>query len=168
MKTKRGNIVWSGFQALPTLETPSDRNKKHQFQQSNLTTMSKHLIFIALCLLTSSSALDAQIANVWEGGFPGQETNWHCHKNWSLSRVPDVFDAVVIPDVSTTTRHYPIVSSGEEIEVQSIDIQSGAMLTLSRSARILTDYFVCTGTCKSCEWRVVIEGAVPPITASRN
>jgi hypothetical protein len=120
--------------------------------------MSKAIFFIAFSLLTITSTIQAQTINVWKGGFPGQETNWHCHKNWSLGRLPDVFDAVVIPDVSTKTQKYPVVTCGE-VEVQSIDIQAGATLTLHRSARIVADQFTCAGTCKGCERRVVLEGS---------
>jgi hypothetical protein len=127
--------------------------------------MSKISFFIAISLLTLTTALQAQVTNTWKGGFAGQETNWLCPKNWSLGKVPGAFDRVVIPDVSTSTRRYPIIVSGE-IEVQSIDIQSGATLTMLQSVRILADEFVCNGTCKGCEWRFVIEGAIPPVTAS--
>lgn len=131
----------------------------------NLATMNKSLFFITFCLLTTSSALQAQITNVWKGGFPGRETDWHCNKNWSLGKAPDVFDAVVIPDVSTKTQKYPIVTSGD-IEVQSIEIQAGAMLTLHRSARIFADRLSVEGVCKGCERRVVIEGGEPDVATS--
>ncbi len=134
--------------------------------------MSKSTFFsvLSLCaflLLANLSSLQAQTTNVWKGGFPGRETDWSQSRNWSLGKTPDVFDRVIIPDVSTSTQKYPIVKEGE-IEVLSIEVRSGASLTLLRSARIVADEFVCNGTCKGCEQRVLIEGATPPVTASRN
>jgi hypothetical protein len=123
------------------------------------------LIFVAISLSIAVSA-NAQIVNGWKGGHPGHETDWHFFKNWSFSRTPDVFDQVVILDVSTTTRHYPVVSPGEEIEVQSIEIQPNAMLTLRHSARILTEKFACAGTCKGCESRILIDGSDVSTAAS--
>ena len=126
----------------------------------------KRTTIFALCFFTLFSiTLPAQITNVWKGGSPGHENDWHYYKNWSLGKTPDVFDAVIIPDVSTTTNRYPVVSSGQ-IEVQSLDIQSGASLQLCRSASILTEIFVCNGACAGCGMRVVLEGSDKPATAS--
>ena len=122
--------------------------------------------FAALLLLANLSSLQAQTTNVWKGGFPGHETDWNHNRNWSLGKTPDVFDRVIIPDVSTSTLKYPIVKEGE-IEVHSLEVQSGASLTLLRSVRIVTDEFVCNGTCKGCEWRVLVEGTEATTTALR-
>lgn len=111
--------------------------------------------------------LSAQKTNVWNGGFPGHENDWYFSKNWSLGETPDVFDNVVIPDVSTKTNRYPIVAFGQ-VEVQKIEIQSGASLTLYRAAGILTEIFVCNGTCKGCELRVKLDGRENPATAAVN
>ena len=134
--------------------------------------MSKTTFFTAFSLCTilfaaNLSSLQAQTTNVWKGGFPGRETDWNQSRNWSLGKTPDVFDRVIIPDVSASTQKYPIVKEGE-IEVLSIDVRTGASLTLLRSARIVADEFICDGTCNGCERRVLIEGATPPVTASRN
>ncbi len=114
--------------------------------------------FSALLLLANLSSLQAQTTNVWKGGFPGHETDWNQNRNWSLGKTPDVFDRVIIQDVSTSTQKYPIIKEGE-IEVLSLEVRSGASLTLLRSARIVADEFVCNGTCNGCEFRVLVEGA---------
>jgi hypothetical protein len=114
--------------------------------------MNKAFFFITFCLLTTT--LPAQIVNVWKGGSPGHETDWNYHKNWSLAKTPDVFHAVVIPDISTKTRKYPFVKSGE-IDVQSIEIQSGAKLYVLPSVCISTDRFTCDGVCEGCEHIIV-------------
>ena len=133
---------------------------------SNFSNLMKRTAIFAICFFALFSInLSAQQTNVWKGGAPGHETDWHYYKNWSLGQTPDVFDAVVIPDVSTTTNRYPQVSSGQ-IEVQSLEIQSGASLSLSRTARILTENFVSNGACEGCGIRVILEGNDKPATAS--
>jgi len=122
--------------------------------------------FTALLLLANLSSLQAQTTNVWKGGFPGHETDWNQNRNWSLGKTPDVFDRVIIPDVSTSTLKYPIVTEGV-IEVKSLEVRAGAMLTLLPSVRIVADEFVCNGTCKGCEWRVLVEGTEAATTAFR-
>ena len=120
--------------------------------------------FTTLLLLANLSSLQAQTTNVWKGGFPGHETDWNQNRNWSLGKTPDVFDRVIIPDVSTSTLRYPIIKEGE-IEVLSLEVRSGASLTLLRSARIVADEFVCNGTCNGCEFRVLVEGVKTTSTA---
>ncbi len=127
----------------------------------------KHITFFsALLLLANLSSLQAQTTNVWKGGFPGHETDWNHNRNWSLGKTPDVFDRVIIPDVSTSTLKYPIFKEGE-IELQSLEIRAGASLTLLRSARIVANEFVCNGTCNGCESRVLVESAKTTTTALR-
>ncbi len=100
----------------------------------------------------------AQIANTWKGGTPGQETNWDCSKNWSLGRIPDAFDNVIIPDVTTSARKFPVIQSGS-IEINQLDIQSNATLTVQGKVCILVNDFNCTGTCIGCSRGVWIEGS---------
>lgn len=121
--------------------------------------------FSALWIITNLSSLNAQTTNVWKGGFPGHETEWNHSRNWSLGKTPDVFDRVIIPDVTTGTQKYPVVKDGE-IEVLSLEVKSGASLTLFRSARIVADEFVCNGSCKGCEKRILVEGTQANATAS--
>lgn len=133
---------------------------------SKFSNHMKRTAIFAVCFFALFSInLSAQQTNVWKGGAPGHETDWHYYKNWSLGQTPDVFDAVVIPDVSTTTNRYPQVSSGQ-IEVQSLEIQSGAVLRLSRTASILTENFVSNGACEDCGLRIILEGNDKPSTAS--
>ncbi len=122
--------------------------------------------FSALLLLANLSSLQAQTTNVWKGGFPGHETDWNQNRNWSLGKTPDVFDRVIIQDVSTSTLKYPVVAEGK-IDVLSLEIQAGASLTLLRSARIVADEFVCKGSCIGCERRVLVEGTKETTTALR-
>jgi hypothetical protein len=122
--------------------------------------------FTTLLLIANLSSLQAQKTNIWKGGAPGHANDWHYYKNWSAGKTPDVFDRVIIPDVSTSTMKYPIVTKGE-IEVLSLEVQSGASLTVFPSARIVTDGFVCNGICKGCEWRVLIEGNIASAVVSK-
>jgi hypothetical protein len=145
---------------LPNKPFFSTQNQQH------LKNMKPIAFFTALLLLANFSSLQAQTLNTWKGGFPGHETEWNNSRNWSLGRTPGIFDRVVIPDVSTSTRRYPVVPSGV-FEVQRLEIQAGASLTLHRSARIVADAFLCNGACIGCEQRVLIEGEVLPVTASR-
>ena len=120
----------------------------------------KSATFFAICFIAFiSTQLSAQKTNVWKGGAPGHENDWHYAKNWSLGATPEVFDLVTIPDVSTTTNRYPIVYTGQ-IEVESLEIQPGASLTLYRSAGIVTNNFVDKGNCTGCDMRVRLEGSL--------
>jgi hypothetical protein len=128
--------------------------------------MKNTLIFSILFFAASPFMLRAQTTNTWKGGFPGHETEWNNSRNWSLGKTPNAFQRVIIPDVSTTTRRYPVVAAETEIEVQSLEIHAGASLTLGRAARILADEFSCQGTCTGCERRILIESGTPLVTAS--
>lgn len=93
----------------------------------------------AICtafLLALSLNAFAQKTVVWRGGTPGQETNWHCPKNWSTHTVPDAFADVVIPDVSTTTRALPEIRIGK-VEINSLTIAHSAGLSLGESAQLI-------------------------------
>jgi hypothetical protein len=128
--------------------------------------MKNILVFSILFFVASATMLHAQITNTWKGGFPGHETDWGHSRNWSLNTVPNAFQRVIIPDVSTSTRRYPVVAAGAEVEVQSLEIRAGASLTLSRTARLLADEFTCQGTCIGCERRILIENDTPLVTTS--
>jgi len=128
--------------------------------------MKPFTFFTALLLLANLSSLHAQTTNVWKGGFPGHETDWNHHRNWSLGKTPDGFDRVIIQDVSTSTLKYPVVKDGE-IEVLSLEVRTGASLTLLPSAHILTDKFVCQGTCNGCQNRILVKSTEATTTALR-
>ena len=135
-------------------------------KQQKIKNMKAITFLSTLMLLVNLSSLQAQTTNVWKGGVPGHESDWNHYKNWSLGKTPGVFDCVIIPDVSSTSRKYPIVKAGE-IEVLSIEVQSGASLILLHPARIVAEEFICYGNCKGCEQRVLIEGNIPPAMAAK-
>lgn len=88
---------------------------------------------VLLFALMSTMSLFAQ--TVWKGGFPGQENNWFCQRNWSGNQVPGDLDDVIIPDRSTQGSFYPVVSQ-DKVQVQSLAIQPGARLTIRKGATL--------------------------------
>jgi len=82
-------------------------------------------------LFVHSLSLKAQKIVYWEGGTPGRESNWNCPDNWSSNAVPDAFCKVVIPDVSTRSRVYPVLSH-KGAEVNSLTMESGTSLTIQK------------------------------------
>ena len=64
------------------------------------------------------------------------KTDWFCPYNWNTSSVPDEFSNVIIPDVSTSTFSFPVLSSGN-IEVNSLHIHSQANLTILKDATLV-------------------------------
>jgi hypothetical protein len=122
-------------------------------------------IFLALFSLLAITSLKAQSNNTWKGGYPGHETDWSFSKNWSKGHVPSEFDAVVIPDVSTSSSDYPVIRSGG-FEVASLYVQSGATLTMLPGASLLTADIEVLGTCKGCKILILIEELDTDPTAS--
>jgi hypothetical protein len=121
----------------------------------------KKAIF-SIAILTAflfSASLPAQTFNTWKGGAPGHETDWHFHKNWSLGKAPDEFSRVIIPDVSTTTQRYPVISGGE-VEVWSLEIQPKARLVFSGGTRLLVTTWENRGECSGCKVWVLPEYGV--------
>ena len=72
----------------------------------------------------------------WIGGTPGRETTWNEARNWSNYHVPDYFSNVIIPDVSTTTRSYPLIKEGTTAELNSLSIESNARLFVEEGAQL--------------------------------
>lgn len=104
--------------------------------------MKKTLVIIALLLTaTSATQLHAQKTNTWKGGFPGQESNWNCPRNWSLGTVPDWTCQVVIPQQTSDRKNYPVVSSRNE-EIYSLVIQPGARLEIAPSGDLSVSGFL--------------------------
>lgn len=122
-----------------------------------LQIMSK-IFSICLFTLIAITSVSGQKNNTWRGGAPGHETEWAYFKNWSAGRVPNEFDRVVIPDVSSSTNDYPVIKA-KEIEVLSLYIQQGATLTLLPKARLLAEELDIQGTCKGCEQWLLLEGS---------
>lgn len=91
------------------------------------------IFFAAFCmfLLGITTQLKAQKINNWKGGTPGQATNWNCPKNWSTNQVPDAFQNVIIPDVSTGSGVYPTINE-DGLEVNKLVLESGACLTITK------------------------------------
>ncbi len=120
----------------------------------------KSLCIIPVLSLLFTGALSAQITNSWKGGTPGHETDWYYFKNWSLNKVPDAFDRVVIADVSTKTNRYPVISSGV-VEVLSVEIHSGASLTLLPGAQLVAEVIYHAGYCSGCELQSRLKDEAP-------
>lgn len=78
----------------------------------------------------------SQGTNIWKGGTPGMESDWHCAKNWSKYKVPDAFSDVIIPDVSSTTLVMPVIKDGRA-EANSLFIYPNASLTIDGPAQLV-------------------------------
>ncbi|MFN0174839.1 MAG: hypothetical protein ACKVU0_09355 [Saprospiraceae bacterium] len=89
------------------------------------------LVFLFAC----QSSLCAQKTATWKGGTPGRVSNWECATNWKEGRVPDEFSCVIIPDVSTSTFSYPVIT--DEVEVMSLLCASSARLTVMDNASLI-------------------------------
>jgi hypothetical protein len=96
----------------------------------------RNILFFAAIILISPTALLAQKTATWKGGTPGKPADWNCATNWKEGRVPNEFSQVIIPDVSASTFHSPVLASGE-VEVWSILIHSGASLRIGKQARLI-------------------------------
>jgi hypothetical protein len=118
------------------------------------------IVFSFVMMLTQivTQTANAQIVNTWKGGTPGQENNWACSKNWSLGRIPGVFDNVIIPDVSTGSQKFPVINSGLT-EINQLHIHTGATVTVQENVRILVNELHCAGICIGCSKGVWIEGS---------
>ena len=89
-------------------------------------------LFIAIFTLVASTTFSQELVT-WKGGTPGAEDRWDVAKNWSNNRVPDEFSDVIIADVSSTTRVYPVIRYGE-FEVNSLQLVATAMLEIQKDA----------------------------------
>lgn len=99
----------------------------------------KYALFVCFALaFLPSSALTAQVENIWKGGAPGQERDWDQAANWSLNRIPGEFDIAVIPDCSTRGGFYPVVWI-EQPAVLGLRILSGAELYIAKGAILAVD-----------------------------
>ena len=96
----------------------------------------QRILMLCLAVCALHTAATAQRLNQWTGGQPGRETDWSCAENWSLGRVPDWTQDVVVADVSTRTNHYPIVRGGP-FEVGSLVIPAPARLTVAADATLI-------------------------------
>jgi hypothetical protein len=94
------------------------------------------LATISILLVGLSDSLNAQKITTWKGGTPGRCNDWFCAQNWKEGRVPDEFSNVVIPDVSSTTRCYPVIKEGE-VEVQSVQCAPNTTITVFSKAQLI-------------------------------
>ena len=105
----------------------------HQLNQFIMKTVIQ-LFGISLVLLCISVQTNAQ--NYWKGGTPGAETDWNNPRNWSMNHVPNWADnLVIIPDVSTKSRHYPIIK-GKTDDISSLEVQGNAMLIILAKGKL--------------------------------
>ncbi len=81
---------------------------------------------------------NAQIDAIWKGGSPGRETDWHFVPNWSTSRIPDEFSIVIIPDVSSASGNFPVISKNAG-QINALIIESGANLTIPKSGSLAVE-----------------------------
>lgn len=93
--------------------------------------------FIIFFLAFTSTLLTAQNTVTWLGGTPGKETKWNEAKNWNNHQVPDEYSNVIIKRLSSGHDAQPVIV--ENVEVASIEIQSGAQLTIFGSGNLLID-----------------------------
>ncbi len=93
--------------------------------------------FIIACIANFSQAQPQNI-NFWKGGTPGKAANWDCPTNWSLGSVPDAFQNVIIPDISTGSGIYPVIGANMT-EVNSIVLESGAKLGIEKGGLLIVN-----------------------------
>ena len=100
--------------------------------------MKKFMRSIFLCFVTFLFAPDLYAQNYWKGGTPGKETDWNTAKNWSQNRIPDWTQDVVIPDVSTQSGYFPIITQTVDA-IPHLEIQGNATLTILSTGRLFID-----------------------------
>lgn len=93
------------------------------------------LLLLIILSIFFLPALYGQIQNTWIGGFPGRESDWNCHKNWSKYKVPNEFNDVVIPDTRSTTFVYPVIKKGN-IVINSLEMHPGTILHIHNSVNL--------------------------------
>ncbi|HRK26863.1 MAG TPA: hypothetical protein PK239_06185 [Chitinophagales bacterium] len=76
-----------------------------------------------------------QAQNIWIGGFPGRKADWNIAANWSKHHVPDEWDDVFIPNTSTTTFVYPLITSDVGM-VGSITMSTDAFITVTNNGKL--------------------------------
>lgn len=76
----------------------------------------------------------------WLGGV---SSNWNVPSNWVEDAVPDATCRVIIPDASTTN-YDPVLQ--EEVEIQTISLESGALFTLDYNITVNGGGVVGAGT----------------------
>jgi hypothetical protein len=100
-----------------------------------MRTRSFFIVLVSCFILIHSFSAQAQRIVFWKGGTPGLESAWNCPKNWSNHAVPDEFSNVIIPDVSTRSGKYPVISKKDAV-VNFLTLQAGASLTISKNGAL--------------------------------
>lgn len=96
----------------------------------------KKLLFIQLPVWAFFFvSFNAVAQNTWIGGFPGREHDWNFAANWSMNHVPDEWDNVWIPNTSSTTFVYPVITTNVGT-IASITFGFNAFLTLTQNGTI--------------------------------
>ena len=95
----------------------------------------KALLFVLMAI--SSTMLIAQTTIVWEGGAPGNQNNWDDSRNWSVHKVPDENSHVIIKQSNSGHHAQPIIN--EDVQVASVEIHNGAVLTIKENGYLLID-----------------------------
>lgn len=90
------------------------------------------LLLSSLCF----SPVFAQKVAQWKGGAPGRETAWDCAQNWVGGSVPNAFSNVVIGDVSTASRAFPVISDGK-VSVNALFLDGNATLNIRKGAQLV-------------------------------
>jgi hypothetical protein len=99
----------------------------------------KNLIMsFSLCLIAILFTTDLRAQNYWKGGTPGNETNWNIAKNWSQNQVPDWSEDVIIPDVSSQSGYFPVITQVIDA-IPHLVIHSSAIVTVVERGRLVID-----------------------------
>jgi hypothetical protein len=96
----------------------------------------KTSVFASICAFVFCFQISAQ--NVWLGGKTGVENDWNVPQNWSKNRIPNEFDHVIIPNVTSQSRPFPIID--EKVNpIAALQIESGATLHISENGHLTVD-----------------------------
>ncbi|KAA3640130.1 MAG: hypothetical protein DWQ02_02505 [Bacteroidetes bacterium] len=105
------------------------------FPKAPKSNTMRNLIVVILCFV--SSIIVAQDVHVWQGGTPGNETNWDEPKNWSNQEVPSEDSYVVIK--LNNTGHYSQPEITGKVVIASLELQSNATLKIHPAGELLID-----------------------------
>ena len=113
--------------------------------------MRKAILFLAATVaffFAIPISAQAQKPATWKGGTPGKVSDWNCAANWQEGRVPNEFSDVLIPDVSTGSNAFPVISCRVE-SVNTLTLLSGARLDIARTGSLEVSFALKTyGVCK--------------------
>ena len=97
------------------------------FCRQNAGVSNKNRIFFLMAgLFLLAGMLNAQ--TTWDGS---ANNVWNNAANWSAG-IPDINDAVIIPNVAND----PVIPAGVSANAKSVNVNSGASLTISASGSL--------------------------------